>query len=118
MQKNLVTIQIISWDFLILSNINDEILAYKNSSEFKKFLINCKWNNNGFQIDLSATVLVENFDSGYEKLRALRDTKIRLYIVIHQKQQKQFTSVLTIVLLLSLLLLTILLVYHLGKEIR
>ena len=99
------------------SNINDEILAYKNSSEFKNFSSTANEIMDS-KLNLSAAAWWKTSTAVNEKLRALRDTKVDYIIQYTQKQQKAIyiKTVLTIVLLLSLLLLTILLVYHLIKN--
>jgi CheY-like chemotaxis protein len=115
--KNLSYNSTYKLELLNYRNINNEILAYKNSTEFKNFSSTADEIMNS-QLNLSAAAWWKTSTAANEKLRILRDTKVDYIIQYAQKQQKAIyiKTVLTILLLLTLLLLTIILVYHLIKN--
>ncbi|MFT5252099.1 MAG: methyl-accepting chemotaxis protein [Flavobacteriales bacterium] len=95
-------------------DVNKEIIAYKNSNEFKTFLSTAD-NIMVSDLDLSATAWWKTATAVNEKLKKLRDTKIESIIKCAEEQQKTVLiyTVVIIISLLSLLLITIALVYHL-----
>ena len=99
------------------SKINNEILQYKDSNEFKTFEATAD-KIMASQLNFSATAWWQTSTAVNDKLKQLRDAKVENIIQFATEQKKSIfiNTVLTIVLLLSLLLITIILVYHLIKN--
>ncbi|MBU0940735.1 MAG: response regulator [Bacteroidetes bacterium] len=108
-----------NYKLAILNNngINDEILNYKNSKEFKTFAATAN-QIMASQLNLSATAWWQTSTAVNNKLKEFRDEKVENIIQFAQEQKKSIfiNTILTIVLLLSLLLITIILVYYLIKN--
>ena len=98
-------------------NVNDEIIEYKNSIEFKAFLSSAD-EIMASELDLSAVTWWKTSTAVNEKLKKLRDTKVDSIIKYAQVQQKTILieTVVNVIFLISLLLITIVLVYHLIRS--
>jgi CheY-like chemotaxis protein/signal transduction histidine kinase len=97
-------------------NVNDEIITYKNSAEFKSFLSSAN-NIMKSQLNLSAIAWWQTSTAANEKLKNLKDAKVESIIDYAQQQQKSilFTTVVIIISLIALLLITFILVYNLIR---
>ena len=97
--------------------VNDEIITYKNSTEFKSFLTTAD-NIMTFKSDLSATAWWKTSTAVDKKLKKLRDSKVDGVIKYAEEQQKTIliNTVVIVISLIALLLITIVLVYNLIRN--
>ncbi|MDG2432783.1 response regulator [Flavobacterium sp.] len=98
-------------------HVNDEIIKYKNSVQFKSFLSTAEEIMTS-KLDLSPAAWWKTSTGTNEKLKELRNNKVNSIIKYAQEQQKTIliNTVIIVISLISLLLFTIVLVYNLIRN--
>jgi signal transduction histidine kinase/CheY-like chemotaxis protein len=97
-------------------NVNNEIITYKNTAEFKSFLSTAD-NIMKSKLNISAIAWWQTSTATNEKLKNLKDSKVNSIIDYAQEQQQTilFNTVVIIISLIALLLITFALVYNLIR---